>query len=227
MSRNIRTVIPLLPHHVTQRGGRRQDVFFAPGDRSVYLELLTHYAQRYGVELLAYTLMTNHVHHLAVPYEEDSLRWTFQMTHKRYAEFINARHQWTGHLWQSKFFSSPVDDSYFWVALRYIYRNPVEANLVTHPSEYQWSSAPAHCGKGDNPYITATGQYGIRIANRSDMFEWLKERPNPEHVKQLRKCTHRDLPTGSEDFLTRLEREHGVRAHPPKVGRPKKAESHD
>lgn len=109
MSRDIRTAIPLLPHHVTQRGVRRQDVFFTPGDRSVYLDLLTLYAQRYGVELLAYTLMTNHVHHLAVPHERDSLRWTFQMTHKRYAEYINARNKWTGHLWQAKFFSSPVD----------------------------------------------------------------------------------------------------------------------
>lgn len=227
MSRDVRSVIPLLPHHVTQRGGRRQDVFFIPGDRCVYLELLSHYGARYGVELLAYTLMTNHVHHLVVPHEKDSLRLTFQMTHKRYAEYINARHQWTGHLWQAKFFSSPVDDSYFWIALRYIYRNPVEAQMVKHSSEYSWSSASAHCGKGIDPYITTEGRYGARIATKVDMFEWLKELPNPEHVTQLRRCTRRDLPTGSEDFLDSLEREYGVRAHLPKIGRPKKRVSHD
>ena len=227
MSRDIRTVIPLLPHHVTQRGGRRQDVFFTPGDRAVYLELLTLYAQRYGVELLAYTLMTNHVHHLVVPHEKDSLRWTFQMTHKRYAEYITARNTWTGHLWQAKFFSSPVDESYFWVALRYIYRNPVEAGLVTHPADYPWSSASAHCGKGADPYINTEGRYGVRIATKTDISRWLGERPDPEHVKQLRRCTRRDLPTGAEEFLDSLEQEYGVRAHPPKVGRPKKGESHD
>jgi len=227
VSRYGRTVIPLLPHHVTQRGGRRQDVFFTPSDRAIYLELLTHYGARYGVELLAYTLMTNHVHHLVVPHEKDSLRWAFQMTHKRYAEYINSRHQWTGHLWQAKFFSSPVDDSYFWIALKYIYRNPVEAQLVKHPSEYPWSSASAHCGKGIDPYITTGGRYGTRIATACDIFEWLKERPDPIHVAQLRKCTRRDLPTGSKDFLDSLEREHGARAHPPKVGRPKKTESRD
>lgn len=227
MSRDIRTVIPLLPHHVTQRGGRRQDVFFTPGDRAVYLELLALYAQRYGVELLAYTLMTNHVHHLVVPHEKDSLRWTFQMTHKRYAEYINARNNWTGHLWQAKFFSSPVDESYFWVALRYIYRNPVEAKLVTHPADYAWSSASAHCGKGADPYINTEGRYGIRIATKMDISQWLGERPDPKHVEQLRRCTRRDLPTGSDDFLDSLEQEYGVRAHPRKVGRPKKGESHD
>ena len=74
--------------------------------------------------------MTNHVHHLVVPHEKDSLRWTFQMTHKRYAEYVNARKNWTGHLWQAKFFSIPVDESYFLGALRYIYRNTVEATGV-------------------------------------------------------------------------------------------------
>ncbi len=227
MSRNARTVIPLLPHHVTQRGGRRQDVFFTPGDRSVYLELLTHSAQRYGLELLAYTLMTNHVHHLVVPHEKDSLRWTFQMTHKRYAEYINARHQWTGHLWQAKFFSSPVDETYFWIALRYIYRNPVEANLVTHAADYPWSSASAHCNKERDPYIQTEGRYGVRIAAKTDISQWLREPSDPDHVKHLRRCTNRDLPAGSENFLDSLEREYGVRAHPPKLGRPKKAESRD
>jgi putative transposase len=191
------------------------------------MELLTLYAQHYGVELLAYTLMTNHVHHLAIPYEKDSLRWTFQMTHKRYAEYINARQQWTGHLWQAKFFSSPVDETFFWVALRYIYRNPVEANLVKHPADYPWSSASAHCGNGADPYINTNGRYGIRIATKADMPQWLAEPPDPEHVKQLRQCTSRDLPTGSNNFLDSLEREYGVRAHPPKIGRPKKSDSHD
>lgn len=149
------------------------------------------------------------------------------MTHKRYAEYINARNKWTGHLWQAKFFSSPVDDDYFWVALRYIYRNPVEASLVTHPADYAWSSASAHCGNGINPYINTEGPYGIRLAAKSDVSQWLEERSDPEHVKRLRMCTSRDLPTGSEDFLDSLEREYGVRAHPPKIGRPKKRESHD
>lgn len=220
-------MIPLLPHHVTQRGGRRQDVFFTPDDRSVYLELLTLYAHRYDLEILAYTLMTNHVHHLVVPHEKDSLRWTFQMTHKRYAEYINTRSKWTGHLWQARFFSSPVDETYFWIALRYIYRNPVEAKLATHPADYPWSSASAHCGRGVNPHIQTGGRYGIRIATRADMTQWLKKPSDPEHVKKLRTCTSRDLPTGSDDFLDSLEWQYGVRAHPPKIGRPKKGESHD
>ena len=54
------------PHHITQRGNNRQDVFFVDDDRRVYVGLLAEEAERHGLEVLGYCLMTNHVH-LAVP----------------------------------------------------------------------------------------------------------------------------------------------------------------
>lgn len=222
MPRKGRVVIPNIPHHVTQRGVRKQDVFFSPADRRVYLELLAENAPRFGAELLAYTLMTNHVHHLIVPREKDSLRWTFQVTHRRYAEYVNTQYSWTGHLWQARFYSAPVDDTYFWVAVRYIHRNPVEARLVAHASDHTWSSAGAHCGGQSNKYIVTDTPYARRLARRSDWLQWLAK---PEHrgkIACLRANTFRDLPIGSKDFLDALERDYGVVAHPPKMGRPKK-----
>ncbi len=73
MPRTSRVVIPGCPHHVTQRGNNRQDVFFADADRRRYLELLTEQAARFGVAVEGYCLMTNHVHLVVVPSSADSL----------------------------------------------------------------------------------------------------------------------------------------------------------
>lgn len=67
MPRVSRIVIPGLPHHITQRGNNRQDVFFLDDDREVYLQLLGRQALRYRLEVLGYCLITNHVHLLARP----------------------------------------------------------------------------------------------------------------------------------------------------------------
>ena len=40
MARLARIVIPGLPHHVTQRGNRREAIFFEDGDHEIYLDLL-------------------------------------------------------------------------------------------------------------------------------------------------------------------------------------------
>ncbi len=222
MSRRSRIVIPNTPHHLTQRGTRRQEVFFKPGDREIYLGLLKENAERYGTQVLAYSLMTNHVHHLVVPLEDDSLRWTFQMTHKRYADYINGRGGWTGHLWQQRFYSSPVDREYFWVALRYILRNPVEANLVRHAADYPWSSAKYHCNSDKSPLLTTQVEWVQLLKTRNDWFNWLAEPEELQKVSLLRKRTSQDLPTGSKSFLDELRAKFGVRPYPPVLGRPKK-----
>jgi putative transposase len=225
MPRKARIVIPGLAHHVTQRGGRRQDVFFRDGDRQLYLRLLSQNAERYGVQILSYCLMTNHVHQLVVPMESDSLRWMLQFTHKRYADHINARENWTGHLWQQRFYSSPVDDEYFWVALRYIQRNPVEAKIVRHAADYRWSSAAGHCGLCQDPVLTRQKEWAQRLESRGDWHRWLSESDPVEKLSFLKKRTLRDLPTGAEEFLDRLEKNLGISVRPGKLGRPKRGNS--
>ena len=222
MSRRSRIVIPNQPHHVTQRGGRRQNVFFNPADRERYLWLLKENAARFGVEILDYALMTNHVHFVVVPLEADSLRWTFQMTHKRYADFVNGRGGWTGHLWQQRFYSSPIDLEYLWVAVRYTLRNPVEAHIVKHPADYCWSSARFRCNGVANQFITRNPKWAAIYAQRRDWHEWLGIPEDTEKVALLRKRTSQDLPTGTDQFLNLVEKDLGISVRPPKLGRPRK-----
>jgi len=65
--------VPGVPHHVTQRGNNRQEVFFVDDDRRFYLDLLAGQAQRFGLDVLGYCLMSNHIHLIAVPQPEESL----------------------------------------------------------------------------------------------------------------------------------------------------------
>jgi putative transposase len=92
MPRTARIVIPGLPHHVTQRGNNRQDVFFVDDDRRVYLALLAEQAEKYGLGVLGYVLMTNHVHLLVVPSREESLAKMVGRTHFGYTQYLHARH---------------------------------------------------------------------------------------------------------------------------------------
>ena len=146
MPRLARTVCPNVSHHITQRGNRREDVFFTDQDRRAYLGWLKEYAEQYKVDILAYCLMTNHIHLVAAPTTEAGLQQMLRPLHMRYAQRVNRARGWRGHVWQGRFFSSALDEAYLWAAIRYVERNPVRAKMVRRAENYLWSSARGHCG---------------------------------------------------------------------------------
>ena len=145
MSRVARVVVPGFPHHVTQRGNRGADVFEVDDDRRAYLRFLKQYADRHGLAVWAYCLMTNHIHLVVVPEREDSLGPALRDAHTVYALYFNTRTELSGHVWQGRFHSCPMDESHLWAAVRYVERNPVRAGLAERAEKYPWSSAAAHC----------------------------------------------------------------------------------
>ena len=150
MARLARICIPDVPHHVTQRGNRRQPVFFADEDYAAYKELVAESCARAGVRCLAWCLMPNHVHLILVPSEADGLRAALAEAHRRYSRRINFAHGWTGYLWQGRFASYPMDEAHLMTAIRYVELNPVRAKLATSAEAWRWSSARAHVtGKDD------------------------------------------------------------------------------
>ena len=105
MPRQRRVVLPGRPHHITQRGNNRRDVFFEDSDRELYLSLLREYAAKYQVEILGYCLMTNHVHLIAVPADATGPAKAIGRVHNDYARWLPIRRRESGHLWQNRFFS--------------------------------------------------------------------------------------------------------------------------
>ena len=112
MARIARIVVPKMPHHITQRGNRRQKAFFNEGDYREYIALMSASCNLHGVEIWAYCLMCNHVHLIAVPEKPESLRHAIGEAHRRYTRAINFRNKWRGHLWQERFASFPMDEKY-------------------------------------------------------------------------------------------------------------------
>lgn len=93
--------------------------------------------------------MSNHVHLVVIPHKAEALGFAFKQAHGRYASYWNASHRSSGHAWQGRFYSCPLDTAHLWEALRYTELNPVRAKLVSKPEEWPWSSAAAHCGIAD------------------------------------------------------------------------------
>src|SRR3990172_2582361 len=139
MARIARVTAPGYPHHITQRGNRRQQTYFDDKDYKVYIDLMSEWCKKCKVEVWAYCLMPNHVHMIAVPETEEGLRNAIGEAHRRYTRHINFREGWRGHLWQGRFGSFPMDEKYLLTAARYIELNPVKAGLARSPEEYPWS----------------------------------------------------------------------------------------
>lgn len=223
MPRTARIVIPGCAHHITQRGNNRQDVFFVDDDRRAYLEILKLQSERFGLEVLGYCLMPNHVHLVAVPAEEQSLARVLGRTHLVYAQHVNRLHGRSGHLWQNRFWSCATDEDHFWSALRYIERNPVRAKLVRRAWRWQWSSAAAHCDGLDPTRLLDMAKWREQSAG----LAWEKMLTEPEDeriIAALRLGTSRGRPLGSDRFLSKLETALGRRLRPLPVGRPRKKE---
>jgi putative transposase len=224
MGRVARAVVAGCPHHVTQRGNRRGDVFEVDEDREAYLTFLQQYMAKHGVSLWAYCLMTNHVHLIVVPEEEQSLSRALRDAHTVYAMRFNRRTKLSGHVWQGRFYSCPLDDAHLWAAVRYVERNPVRAGLVERAEEYQWSSAAAHCGlRHDGVLATAFPPEGAIENWRA----WLREEEDEAVVEAIRRHTTTGRPCGSPGFVARVEALLGRRLRPQKRGRKRRRGASD
>ena len=139
LARTPRIFVSGIPHHITQRRSRRLQVFFNEVDYRFYRGLLSEHCRREGVQGWAYCLIPNHIHCVAVPERHDSLARAFGKTHERYAKRMNRREGWTGHLWQERFHSVPMDEPHTISAIRYVLLNPVRAGLVERPEDWPFS----------------------------------------------------------------------------------------
>lgn len=210
-----------LPHHITQRGNYKQKVFLDDNDRKKYLFWIKEYSHQYDLSLLAYCLMENHVHFIAIPYREDALAKTFNTTHMRYSQYFNRRMNTKGHLWQGRFYSCVLDDKHFISAIRYVERNPVRAGLVQEACEWKWSSASFHIGK-EKSEIPLGDIFEILNMSQSEWKEYLSSREEEEMIEQIRKHTLTGRPLGEISFVKELERKFGRRLRALSVGRPRK-----
>ena len=159
--------------------------------------------------------MPNHVHLIVVPADEDGLRRTFADAHRRYTGYINARHRWTGHLWQGRFGVVAMDEAHLGAAVRYVALNPVRAKLVQRAQEWAWSSARAHLAEADDPLVTVAP-----VLERYGRFADFLHDPlaDAEAWRALRMSETTGRPLGSGTWLEALEAQTGRKLKPQKRG---------
>jgi putative transposase len=202
MSRIGRIIAPGYPHHVTQRGNRRETIFFEQADYALYRDLLAECCRKASVEVWAYCLMPNHVHLVLTPHTPEGLARALGETHRRYTGFVNARARWTGHLFQGRFASVVMDEEHLLAAARYIAFNPVRARLAARPQDWEWSSVRAHLAGRDDGLVRVAPLLD-RVACFTDLIEG---EPDAEAFAHLRAAEATGRPLGSGDFIDGIER---------------------
>ena len=214
MGRVARVVVPGYPHHITQRGVRSLPVFFGDNDRIEYLRLLKKQTERFGVQILSYCLMTNHIHLIAVPEAENSLAKAIGEAHRIYTKTTNERLGVKGYLFQGRFFSCPLDGHHLLSAVRYVERNPVRASMVKSPWEYKWSSAPYRVGLVKKDALLSPPELLEEINDWPSFLSTETDDMNP-----LREKTRTGRPYGPDAFFNTVKQLTGRDLRPNKRGR--------
>jgi putative transposase len=206
MARLARVIAVGVPHHMTQRGNARRFVLEGDADRKVYLALLRQSVELHGIGLIGYCLMSNHIHLVAIPRKADVLAVALKDTHSRFASYWNAVHHSSGHVWQGRFYSCPLDEPHLWEALRYTELNPVRASLVARADRWEWSSAVAHCGASTVDPWLAMDLWQSRWS--ADTWRaYLDVAETESKLAAIQRSTHTGRPLGSAEFMRTLERQ--------------------
>jgi len=141
--------VPDTCHHITARGNRRNDIFKDGEDFEFYLTLIEEalkYFRFDGYEVICYCLMDNHVHILIKTKDKPPGQFIGRI-HSMYTKYFNKKYNYIGHLFQDRYHSECIEsDEQILETSRYIHLNPVRANMVSKPEEYNWSSYDMYIG---------------------------------------------------------------------------------
>ena len=205
MGRIARVVMPGWPHHVTQRGNHRQIVFRNDHDREVYLELLSKHKRNYHLDLIGFCLMPNHVHEIPIPEFDTSLAKGIGRTNNDYSRWFNIQCNQTGHLWQARFYSCPIELESLANVLAYVELNPVRAGLIERPEDWKWSSAQAHLTGVDKTGLLDMKWWQSHFTPDS-WADFLQQKLQDDALNhRIRTATQTGRPFASKEGLRQIE----------------------
>lgn len=210
MPRKPRFNLPGVPQHIVQRGNNHTRCFFAERDYRQYLDDLAVSAEKYGGEIHAYVLMTNHVHLLVTPLEKYAVSQMMQALGRRYVYYINKQYDRSGTLWEGRYRSSLVDsEAYLLTCMRYIELNPVRANMAEHPAEYRWSSYRNNALGEPDELISPHSVYMAidcdDLSRRQAYCELFCADMTKQSIREIRQALNHDLVLGRSIFKHQIE----------------------
>lgn len=198
------------PQHVIVRGNNRQIIFVADEDYAFYLEILADACARYGCQVHAYVLMTNHVHLLLTPLTQGAIGKVMQSVGRRYVQYFNYCYRRTGTLWEGRYKASLIDsECYALICYRYIELNPVRAGMVESPGDYRWSSYHTNALGVQDDVVTPHYCYealgdsaDIRQMRYQDLFAYAVD---DAALAEIRQTVNKGWALGSEKFKAEAE----------------------
>lgn len=227
MARLPRYFVKGVPLHIILRGNNREPIFANDEDCQFFKENLIEAAKKHGLAVHAYVFMTNHIHVLASPANEESVPKTLQSVGRRYVQYFNFRYQRTGTLWEGRYRATIVEaETYLFECMRYIELNPVRAGMVRLPREHQWSSYLANAeGRIDALVIPHRlfKSLGSDDAARREAYRALVKTPlDASMLQAIRDSTNKGWAMGSGCFKDKIEALTDRRVAPLPKGRPKR-----
>jgi putative transposase len=229
MARLPRFVIPGQPQHVIVRGNNRTEIFCADADYQFYLERLQLACDKHNCKIHAFVLMTNHVHLLITSQEENGIGKAMQMLGRYYVQYYNYTYQRTGTLWEGRYKATLIDsEAYLLTCMRYIELNPVRADMVSHPSEYPWSSYHRNALGQPNELVTPHIEY-LRLdktdeARQAAYRQLFKHRIPESSIEEIRQATNKAWVLGTDRFKQRIQKQLERRVEPSAKGGDRKSE---
>lgn len=220
MPRIARIIAVGYPHHIVQRGNNKEKVFLNRKDYEKYISLIGKYSEKKKAIILAYCLMSNHVHILIRPLSEESIAKMMQGVTLCYTQYFNREKGRTGRLWESRYYSTIIEEErYLWAVSKYIETNPIRAGITKRPEDYLYSSAKAHILGKQDPLLKED------LFDRSKLREYrdfMRIEADIKFQEEIRKQTRSGRPLGEADFLGTLSERLGCLLLFRPKGRPRK-----
>ncbi len=225
MARLPRLTVPGYPHHIIQRGNNRQAIFSSAADYRMLLDLLDENAQKFGVALHAYVLMSNHFHLLATPTGSDGLPQMMQAVGRRYVRYFNDSQGRSGTLWEGRYRSTLIEtERYLLACMVYIDLNPVRAGMAKEAAGYPWSSHGHYVGLRTDKLVTPHPLFwelgNTPFAREAAYAELVRNAITPEQQDALTRSALSGWALGSDKFVADLQNRTTRRVKKTPAGRP-------
>jgi REP element-mobilizing transposase RayT len=212
MARPLRIKYKGAYYHIAARGNERKKIFFSKADYGKFKEYLREAQDRYGCFLLCYVLMSNH-YHLILETPNADISEIMHYINGSYTGYINRRRRRSGHLFQGRYKSILVDaDRYLLELSRYVHLNPVRANIVKRPEDFNYSSYRSYIFKKTEDIIhrdLILGMISTRDRNPQKLYKDFVERSIEEDLEDPLKDLYAGSILGGKTFikeaLNRLE----------------------